>query len=233
MEDLREQTAIERKRELLRLGSEQSILTPIGEARITWFEPSDRISAVMVLGHGSATGVESADLQAIAGVLPPRGIAVALVTQPYRLSARPHGSDEPSLDLAWSHVWPTVAERGVPVVAGGRSAGSQVASRTAKDLGAVGVLALSYPLLGPGSALQLLSADLPMLIVQGGNDPYGRPDQFPPLPPTTQLVEIPFANHTFGVPMSKGIEITTTLSTITSAVASWTDALLSGLERQG
>jgi predicted alpha/beta-hydrolase family hydrolase len=215
------------------MANEQSVSTPIGDARISWFEPPGPPRAVMVLGHGSATGVESADLQAIARVLPPRGIAVALVTQPYRLAARLHGSDEASLDMAWRHLWPTATALGLPVVAGGRSAGSQVACRTAKDLGAVGVVALSYPLLGPGSAKELLSTDLPVLIVQGGDDPYGRPDQFPPLPPTIQLVEIPFANHTFGVPMSRGIETATTLSTITSAVASWIDALLFGIERQG
>ncbi len=207
------------------MDSEQSISTPIGEARIAWFEPPGPVSAVMVLGHGSATGVESADLQAIAGVLPTRGVAVALVTQPYRLAGR-GGSDEPSLDVAWRHVWPSVADRAVPVIAGGRSAGSQVACRTGKELGAVGVLALSYPLLGPGSARELLSTDLTVLIVQGGEDPYGRPDQFPTLPSTMQLVEIPFANHTFGVPASSGVDATTTLSAIASAVANWTDALL-------
>jgi predicted alpha/beta-hydrolase family hydrolase len=63
-----------------------------------------------------------------------------------------------------------VASLGLPVIAGGRSAGAQVASRTAKDLGAVAVLALSYPLLGPGSPRELLATCLPMLILQGGLD---------------------------------------------------------------
>jgi uncharacterized protein len=70
------------------MDSEQSISTPIGEARISCFETPGPVSAVMVLGHGSATGVESADLQAVAGVLPTQGIAVALITQPYRLAGR-------------------------------------------------------------------------------------------------------------------------------------------------
>src|SRR5580704_8272378 len=136
METLERSIPIEYSRGLLGMESEQSISTPVGEARVSWFEPPGRARAVMVLGHGSATGVESADLQAIAGVLPSRGIAVALVTQPYRLAGR-GGSDEPSLDLAWRHIWPSAAERAVPVIAGGRSAGSQVACRTGKDLGAI------------------------------------------------------------------------------------------------
>jgi dienelactone hydrolase len=84
------------------------------------------------------------------------------------------------------------------VIAGGRSAGAQVACRTATRLGARAVLALAYPLLGPGSPRELLATDRPTLVIQGGSDPFGRPDQFPALPPEIELVEIPSANHTFG-----------------------------------
>lgn len=142
---------------------EPLVPTPAGPARISWFEPEHSAPAVVVLGHGSATGIESADLQAVASALPPRDIAVALVTQPYRLSGSVYGSDEASLDVAWRHVWPHVAQGGMPVIAAGRSAGSQVACRTAVDLGALGALALSYPLLGPGSPQELLATSLPML----------------------------------------------------------------------
>jgi len=204
---------------------EQLISTPVGQARLSWYRATGPTRAVAVLGHGSATGIESADLQAIAAVLPPRRIDVALVTQPYRLSGGRHGRDETSLDAAWRHVWPHVASSMLPVIAGGRSAGSQVACRTAKSLGARAVLALSYPLLGPGSPHELLATGLPMLIVQGGADPYGRPGEFPPLPPATELVEVPFANHTFGVPSSHARD-SAPLATITGAVASWLDDLL-------
>jgi predicted alpha/beta-hydrolase family hydrolase len=179
--------------------------TPVGDASIDWHQPADPLLAVVVLGHGTATGVEAPDLQAVAHALPPVGIAVALVTQPYRLALRRNSvgqraSDEPSLDAAWRAVWRHVALPGVPVVAGGRSAGSQVACRTAKELGADGVVALSYPLLGPGSPGELLATGLPMLVVQGGLDPYGRPDQFPPLPTDVDLVEITNNGHMFGDP---------------------------------
>src|SRR5260370_29586301 len=91
---------------------EQYVDTPIGQAAITWFEATgpEPARAVAVLGHGSATGVEAPDLQALAAALPALGITVALVTQPYRLARelgsrhRP-GSDEPSLDTAWRAVW--------------------------------------------------------------------------------------------------------------------------------
>jgi uncharacterized protein len=63
---------------------------------------------------------------------------------------------------------------------------------------ALAVLALAYPLLGPGSPAELLATGRPTLVVQGGGDPFGRSGQFPPLPPEMEMVEIPSAHHTFG-----------------------------------
>jgi len=171
--------------------------TPVGKARITWHPPDGNARAVALLGHGSATGVEAPDLQALATALPSRGVLVGLVTQPYRLEGNRAAADEASLDAAWTAVWASAAGMGLPMIAGGRSAGAQVACRTAVELGARAVLALAYPLLGPGSARELLATGRPTLVIQGGSDPFGRPDQFPALPPEIELVEIPAANHTF------------------------------------
>jgi hypothetical protein len=206
--------------------SEEFISTPVGPARITWYRPDGPASAVAMLGHGSATGIESPDLQALAAALPARGITVALITQPYRLARgrSSGGSDERSLDAAWRAVWPRVASLGLPVISGGRSAGSQVACRTAAELGALAVLALAYPLLGPGSPRELLSTGCPTLIIQGGSDPFGRPAQFPPLPPQHELVEIPGANHMFIIGASASRPAP--LEQLTAAVATWIDRQL-------
>jgi len=207
---------------------QQHVDTPVGQAAITWFEADAPLRAIVMLGHGSATGVEAPDLQAIAAALPPLGFTVALITQPYRLARGPGrpASDEPSLDAAWRAVWPHVATAGTPVIAGGRSAGSQVACRTARTLGAHAVIALSYPLLGPGSPHELVSTGLPMLIVQGGADPYGTPAQFPSLPPSATLIEVPHANHMFGVPARTGGTASPALAQVVEAVTTWIHALL-------
>jgi predicted alpha/beta-hydrolase family hydrolase len=209
---------------------EEYVDTPVGPAAIAWYESATPAQATVVLGHGSATGVDAPDLQAIATALPPRGITVALITQPYRLARSAghpiaHASDEQSLDAAWRAVWPQLTASGTAMIAGGRSAGSQVACRTAKMLGARGVIALSYPLLGPGSPRELLGTGLPTLVVQGGNDPYGTPEQFPPLPINMTLVDVPFANHTFNVPTRTG-DSADALATVATAVTSWLDDLL-------
>jgi predicted alpha/beta-hydrolase family hydrolase len=105
------------------------------------------------------------------------------------------------------------------MIAGGRSAGSRVAGRTAKELGADAVLALSFPLHAPGRPEQLwdtgelFDTGLPTLIVQGGADDFGRPARFPKLPDDVELVEIPAARHVFG---GSG-----DLSLIVESVASW------------
>ncbi|CAM5502574.1 hypothetical protein STENM327S_01657 [Streptomyces tendae] len=82
------------------------------------------------------------------------------------------------------------------MIAGGRSAGARVACRTARELGAHAVLALSFPLHPPGKpeksrADELLGAGVPTLVVQGGNDPFGRPQELPEAPAGTyDLIEV-------------------------------------------
>ena len=203
---------------------EELVPTPAGAARLDWFPARGQPRAGALLGHGTATGVEAADLQALAAVLPRHGIIVALVTQPYRVESNPRVAGEASLDSAWKAVWPRAAGLGLPVISGGRSAGSQVACRTAAELGALAVLALAYPLLGPGSPRELLSTGRPTLIIQGGRDPFGRPAQFPPLPPQHELVEIPGANHMFTTGSSASRPAP--LEQLTAAAATWIDRQL-------
>jgi predicted alpha/beta-hydrolase family hydrolase len=142
------------------------------------------------------------------------------MTKPYRVERDRHVADEAALDQAWQAIWPHVVAvaDSATLIAGGRSAGSQVACRTAAGLGADAVLVLAYPLLAPGNPSELLAVTLPTLIVQGGQDPFGRPDQFPALPPTMQLVEIPATNHMFA-PSTGGAR--SSLDAVASAVTAW------------
>jgi uncharacterized protein len=133
------------------------------------------------------------------------------------------GPDNTSLDAAWRAILPRLAIPGRPLLTGGRSAGARVAGRTARDVGAAAVLALSFPLHAPGRPDQLwdtgelFDTALPTLIVQGGQDPFGRPRDFPPLPAGTRLVEVPNADHVFD-----GADITV----LTDAVLTWLDEVL-------
>lgn len=201
----------------------ETVETGAGEARVTWY-PGKRPRLVLALGHGAAGGIGSRDLRGIAAALPPDGVTVALVEQPWRVAGKKIAPAPKTLDVGWRGIWPLLAKPGLPVVAGGRSAGARVACRTAVELGAAGVLALSFPLHPPGKpeksrADELLGAGVPTLVVQGGNDPFGKPEEFPE--GAYQLVEIPYGDHGFAVPKSAGTGEEEVVTIITDAVRDW------------
>ncbi|MFJ6371991.1 alpha/beta family hydrolase [Streptomyces virginiae] len=205
----------------------QSVDTPAGEARITWHRaPEPRL--VLAVSHGAGGGIEARDLQALAAALPARGITVALVEQPWRVAGKKVAAAPKVLDEGWRGLWPALTEPGLPVVAGGRSAGARVACRTAAELGAAGVLALAFPLHPPGRpeksrAEELTGAGRPTLVVQGDRDPFGRREEFPP--PSAgdpyELVEVADADHGFAVPKRADTTQEEALLKITEAVAEW------------
>ena len=45
--------------------NEEFVAAPVGTARMTWYPALCSAQAVALLGHGSVTGIESADLQAL------------------------------------------------------------------------------------------------------------------------------------------------------------------------
>lgn len=201
----------------------RTVPTRAGDARITWHTaPGAR--AVLALGHGAGGGIEARDLRALAAALPARGVTVALVEQPWRVAGKKLAPAPKTLDEAWRELWPALCEPGLPVVAGGRSAGARVACRTGGELGAGAVLALSFPLHPPGKpeksrAGELTGAGVPVLVVQGGRDPFGRPEEFPG---GTRIVEVPYADHGFAVPKSAGATgQEDALALLTDGVASW------------
>ncbi|MCI3224674.1 alpha/beta family hydrolase [Streptomyces sp. NP-1717] len=207
--------------------------TPAGDARITWHLPKKGTPARLVLavGHGAGGGIEARDLQALAAALPPLGVSVALVEQPWRVAGKKLAPAPKTLDTGWRALWPALAGRGLPVVAGGRSAGARVACRTASELGAHAVLALSFPLHPPGRpeksrADELLGAAVPTLVVQGGNDPFGKPAEFPAGSAGSpggghELLEVPYGDHSFAVPKRATITQDEALNVLTDGVGKW------------
>ncbi|MFE1246719.1 alpha/beta family hydrolase [Streptomyces sp. NPDC058735] len=201
--------------------------TDAGTARITWHEAA-RARLVLAVGHGAGGGIEARDLKALAGVLPAHGVTVARVEQPWRVAGKKLAPAPKTLDAGWRGVWPALAAHGLPVVSGGRSAGARVACRTAVELGARAVLALGFPLHPPGKpeksrAAELLGSGVPTLVVQGGNDPFGRPAEFPE--GAYDLVEVPYGDHGFAVPKRAEITQDEAVAVITDAVVAWTGSL--------
>ncbi len=122
------------------------------------------------------------------------GVAVARILQPYRVAGRKAPAPTHQLDTAWLTVVSALTSgsidsdvgtklAGVPLVVGGRSSGARVACRTGRDAGAVGVVALAFPLHPPGrperSRVAELDTGLPTLVVNGSRDAFGIPEAGP------------------------------------------------------
>ncbi|MEU5398442.1 alpha/beta family hydrolase [Streptomyces sp. NPDC005963] len=207
--------------------STEQVETDAGTARINWHHAA-RPRLVLALGHGAGGGVHARDLAGLAAALPFDGVSVALVEQPWRVAGKKVAPAPATLDRGWRGVWPTLAGPGLPVVAGGRSAGARVACRLATELAAA-VLALAFPLHPPGRpersrAAELLDTGVPTLVVQGARDPFGTPDEFPE--GAYALTEVPHADHAFAVPKRSGQTERETVTIITEAVREWLRPLL-------
>ncbi|MCW2496622.1 alpha/beta family hydrolase [Jatrophihabitans sp.] len=166
-----------------------------------------RPTALLALTHGAGGGVGTADLLAIRDAVTAAGVAVALITQPYRVAGRGAPPRPDKQDPLWLELMTALRSRrglgAVPLIVGGRSNGARLACRTATGAGAVAVVALAYPLHPPGkpdvSRLDELELPtVPVLLVQGDRDAFG----MPPEGPGRQRVVIAGADHSLkkGVP---------------------------------
>lgn len=139
--------------------------------------------AALLLGHGAGGGIAAPDLVAATRAAQQAGVDVALVEQPYRVAGRRAPAPAAQLDAAWLAVAAELGRRsfdGLPLVFGGRSSGARLACRTAAAGGAVAVLCLAFPVHPPGRPdrdrmPELDAVEVPVLVVQGEHDPFGRP----------------------------------------------------------
>jgi predicted alpha/beta-hydrolase family hydrolase len=207
---------------------ERIVGTPHGEARIVAHR-ARRPTATLALGHGAGGGIEAADLVALAARLPRQGINVFLIEQPWRRAGKKVAPAPKVLDEAWIATIGQLRIR-TPLVVGGRSAGARVACRTAAELGSSGVLALSFPLHPPGKpeksrVAELQGTRLPTFVVQGERDPFGTPEEFPPL---TEMAVVPDADHSFKVPKRAELSQAESLDLLVEAVLEWVTREVSG-----
>ena len=176
--------------------------TVAGSARATVTEPAGPPTGTLVLGHGAGGLRWTDDLTAVRDLAVAQGWRAVLVDQPWRVDGRRVGPGPASLDPPWRTVLDAVRQSG-PLVVGGRSAGARVACRTAADVGAEAVIAVSFPLHPPGrperSRAEELAAPsghgLAVHVVQGRSDPFGTPDEVRAvLPVGASLTEVPGAH---------------------------------------
>jgi predicted alpha/beta-hydrolase family hydrolase len=147
---------------------------------------------------------------------------VLLFEQPWRVAGGKVASPPPTLDAGFTAAARTLRVR-TPLVVGGRSAGARSAARTAKALGAAGCLALSFPLHPPGRPEksrvdELLGSGVPTLVVQGENDSFGRPEEFPS---GVDLAVVPSADHGFATPKRSGVSEEDAMAIVVESALEW------------
>ncbi|MCL3861210.1 alpha/beta family hydrolase [Actinotalea sp. K2] len=189
------------------MASTLDLRTSHGTARAHLHRPTGAARLAVVLGHGAGGGVDAPDLVAVTQEATALGAVVVLVEQPYRVAGKRVGPRAPVLDEAWVELVAQLAAGpldGLPLVAGGRSAGARVACRTAVTTGAAAVLCLAFPTRPPGRAdapsrqPELDGAGVPVLVIQGATDPFGMPEAGP----DRQVVVVP-GDHS----LRKGLDL--------------------------
>lgn len=200
---------------------ERRVDTPQGEARLVSHRSRHPV-ATLLLSHGAGNGIDTPDLEALARHLPRNGITVVLLEQPWKVAGRKIATAPATLDEALVAAADRLRVR-TPLVVGGRSAGARSAARCARQMGAVGCLALAFPLHPPGrpekSRLdELEGARVPTLVIQGERDPMGRPDEFPG---DVDLSVVPGADHGFKVPARGDLSQDEAMGVIVEATLEW------------
>lgn len=205
---------------------ERLVPTPLGDARLV-VRRAKRPIATLVLTHGAGGGIDAPDLVRLARTLPQQEVSVTLVEMPWRVQGKKLAPRPESIDQAYLAVLNSLRMR-TPLIVGGRSAGARSACRIARTVGAKGVLALSFPLHPPGrpesSRLsELLGSRVPSLVVQGENDPFGTPGEFPD---GVDLAVVPSADHAMHVPRARsqgaaGMDQDDALAVVLEATLEW------------
>lgn len=195
--------------------------TPHGEGRLVT-DRTRRPIATLLLGHGAGAGIDTPDLEALAEALPRNDITVVRFEQPWKRSGRKVATAPPTLDAAFVAGADRLRTRS-PLVVGGRSAGARSAARTARRLGAVGCLALAFPLHPPGRPeksrlAELRGSRVATLVVQGERDAMGRPEAFPA---DLDLVVVPGADHSFRVPRRGDLTQEEALEIVVESTLEW------------
>lgn len=203
------------------------VATPYGDGRLVLAKAASPM-ATLLLSHGAGNGIDTADLETLAATLPAHGVTVARFEQPWKAAGRKVATPPATLDVGLRAA-ASALSAAPPLVVGGRSAGARSAARCAHELGAAGCLALSFPLHPPGrpekSRLGELAAvsgaGVPTLVVQGGRDPMGRPEEFPTGLAGMEILVVTDAGHSLRVPARAAHSPAQALDEVCVAVLAW------------
>jgi predicted alpha/beta-hydrolase family hydrolase len=162
----------------------------------------------VVIAHGSGIGMNHAFMQSVAAAMSIKGFTVYLFEFSYMQQIQKTGTKRPppavaKLELEFLALLNALALTG-PVIIGGKSLGSRVASLIVERTNALGWFALGYPFHPQRKpetlrVAHLLTSQKPGLIVQGSRDALGAYDEVLgyQLPPHINLHWLDEMDHSF------------------------------------
>ena len=156
------------------------LATPHGDAHLHIAGPARKAVGRVLLMHGAGTSSNVAVLLQLQEALAGDRLRAARLDQPYRVAGRRSPAPAAQLDVVAQSACAALTPSGAPLVLVGRSSGARVGCRVARSVGAVGVVALGFPLVPPGRpevsrAAELVGAGVPVLVIQGERDGFGTP----------------------------------------------------------
>jgi predicted alpha/beta-hydrolase family hydrolase len=146
-------------------------------------------SATVVLAHGAGAGLEHPFMSGLTRALNAEGLATLRFNFPYREAGKKFPDRPPVAIATWRAALATASELaaaagvpGEPIWAAGKSFGGRMASMAvAEGMSPAGLVFVGYPLHPPGNPSKLRDEHLyrltlPMLFLQGTNDPFATPN---------------------------------------------------------
>ena len=198
-------------------------MTSAGPAHVVLERPASGAATFLaVLTHGAGGNPDTTDVLAVSAAARGLGAVTALVTQPYRVKGARAPGSAVKQDAAWVELVEDLRAQtardgaALPLVQCGRSNGARVACRTARRLGAAGVIALAFPLHPPGQPAksrdqELRDAGTSVLVINGDRDPFGVPEP----DETTTVVVLPGETHALSKhPAAVGMTVANWLSVL-------------------
>jgi hypothetical protein len=198
----------------------------------------------LILGHGAGAGQGSSFMVSFAGALAARGIDTVTFNFLYMEQGRRLPDPKDKLEACYRAVIETVARRRRGRLAiGGKSMGGRIASQVAAadPAGLAGLVLLGYPLHPPGRPEQLRTRHLPdirvpLLIVQGGRDAFGTPEELRPVLRTlrapVELYVVEAGDHSFKVPKSAGTPQAQVHARVLDEIERWLRATIGAKPRR-
>jgi predicted alpha/beta-hydrolase family hydrolase len=213
------------------------------ETRAVWYPPAGTPidpairGTTMVIAPGAGAGQAHPFMRSLAGALAAHGLEVVTFDFPYVAAGRRRPDRIDVLERAWIDTVAIVRARATGgrsrLFIGGKSMGGRVATHvaalTTAGLGLSGVVCFGYPLHPPSRAEarsvdHLARIDVPILILQGTRDAFGRPEEIGRAAahaPRVEVLAVDGADHGFAVPRRPGVPAGSIHAGLAASVASW------------